>query len=149
MKKQIITACLLILIPTAGIAGSFTMNPGKWEFTTSMTMPMFPAPQVTTDTECITKEDAERDPIDDLLSDGNCRVINKKQTKSSMTFEMECTNEGVISRGKGQFSSKGNSASGSMDLTMEIPNMPAMPNMPAGPMTMKTTWQGKRIGACD
>ncbi len=149
MKKCLVITCLFFLIPTAGMADSFTMNPGKWEFTTTMTMPMLPAPQVTTDTECITEEDARRDPINDLLSDGNCRMLKKKQSRNSMTFEMECNNEGVTSKGRGQFSSNGNSASGSMDMTMEMPDMPAMANMPAGSMKIQTTWRGKRIGACD
>ena len=142
MKHSILLAAWLLL-PTAAMADSFTMNPGKWEFTTSMTMPMFPKPQITTTTDCITEEEATKDPISDLVNDGNCRILNRKKKGNRLSFEMECRNEGTTSRGKGHFISKGNSASGSMEMTIK------MPQMPAGTMTMKTSWQGKRIGACN
>lgn len=148
MKKQIITACVCacLLLPAGGIAGGFDMNPGKWEFTTTVTMPMMPQPQTTTTTECITKEEAKQDPMANLVDEGKCKILNKKQYGNSLDFEMVCNEGGVNTQGKGQFTTKGNTASGTLEMTMD---MPEMPNMPAGPMTMKTSWQGKRIGACE
>lgn len=148
MKKKIITACACacLLLPVGSMAAGFDMNAGKWEFTTTLTMPMLPQPQVTTMTECVTEEEAKQDPMADLVDDGNCKILNRKVQGSSLSFEMECNQQGMITRGKGQFTTKGDTASGSIEMTMD---MPEMPNMPAGPMTMNTSWQGKRIGACD
>ena len=129
------------------MAAGFDMNPGKWEFTTTVTMPMLPQPQISTMTECITEEEAKQDPLKDLVDEGSCRVTNKKIEGNTFHFEMNCTQEGgMVTKGKGQFSAKGDNASGSIEMTMD---MPQMPNMPAGPMTMNTSWQGKRIGSCD
>lgn len=151
MKNKSITVCIAacLLLPAGSFAASFDMNPGKWEFTTTTNMPMLGEPQVDTTTECITEEEAKKDPMKDLVDDGNCKILNKKMNGSSLEFEMECAHEGVVTRGKGHFTGKGDSASGSIEMTMDMPQMPNMPNMPAGPMTMTTSWQGKRIGACD
>ena len=148
MKKKIITACACacLLLPVGSIAAEFDMNAGKWEFTTTLTMPMLPQPQVTTMTECVTEEEAKQDPMADLVDDGNCKILNRKVQGSSLSFDMECNQQGMVTRGKGQFTTKGDTASGSIEMTMD---MPEMPNMPAGPMTMNTSWQGKRIGVCD
>lgn len=151
MKKLILTACgcACLLLPVNSIA-AFDMNHGKWEFTTTMTMPMLPQPQVTTTTECITKEEAEQDPMADLVDSGNCKVTKQKTKGDTMTFEMECNESGMIMHGKGTFVGKGDTASGSTEMTMEMPEMPNMPaGMPTGPMTTTTTWEGKRVGTCE
>ena len=148
MKRKIITACTCacLLLPVSSMAANFDMNPGKWEFTTTMTMPMMPQPQVTTMTQCVTEEEAKQDPMADLVDNGNCKILNREMKGSSLSFEMECNQQGMVTKGKGQFTTKGDTASGTIEMTMD---MPEMPNMPAGPMTMNTSWQGKRIGACD
>ena len=151
MKKLILTACgcACLLLPVSTIAGDLEMNHGKWEFTTTMTMPMFPQPQVTTMTECITEEEARQDPMADLVDGGSCKILNRKMTGNSLNFEMECNEGGMVTRGKGQFTTKGDTASGFIEMTMDIPDMPNMPDMPTGPMQMTTSWQGKRIGVCE
>jgi len=72
----------------------------KWEFTTTMTMPIFSQPQVTTMTECITEEEAKKDPMADLVDDDNCKILNKKTKGSTMTFEMECGGGSMIHAGE-------------------------------------------------
>ncbi len=120
------------------------MNPGKWEFTTTVSMPMMKAPQVTTNTECVTKEEAERDPLANLTNIGKeCTITEKKMSGARLDYTMECNQQRMISKGKGYFSSQGDTASGAMEMTMD------MPGMPSGPMIVKTSWQARRIGACD
>ena len=151
MKKIIISACgcACLLLPLSTMAGDFDMDHGKWEFTTTLTMPMFPQPQVTTTTECITEEEAKQDPMTNLINDGSCTILNKKKSGSTLDFAMECNEGGITSRGKGQFTARGKTASGFMEMTMDMPAMPNMPDMPTGPMKMTTSWTGKRIGACE
>lgn len=155
MPKKSITVliCSCLLLPAAGFAASFHMNPGKWEFVTTVSMPMMPAPQVTTNTECVTKEEAERDPLANLTNIGkDCTITNKTMTGARLNYTMECHQQGMITKGKGSFTSQGDTASGAMEMTMQMPEgMPAgMPGMMAnGAMTVKTSWQARRIGACD
>lgn len=125
------------------------MNPGKWTFTTTVNMPMLPAPQVSTNTECVSKEEAERDPLANLVDVGSCTITKKKMHGANLDFEIECNQKGMISRGKGHFSAQGNTVSGSMEMTMDMPTMQGMPGMNAGPMKITTSWQGQRISACD
>ncbi len=54
MKK--LSFVLLALCSQAAFAQ--TMTPGEWEFTITATSPALPAPQVTTQTQCITKDEA-------------------------------------------------------------------------------------------
>jgi hypothetical protein len=106
--------------------------------------------QVTTTIECITEEEANQDPMAELVEGGNCKVTNQKTKGDTMSYEMECTEDEMTMHGKGTFVGKGNTASGSTEMTMEIPKIPNMPaGMPTGPMTTTTTWEGKRIGACE
>ncbi len=154
MPKKSITVliCSCLLLPAAGFAASFHMNPGKWEFTTTVNMPMMPAPQVTKNTECVTKEEAERDPLANLTNIGKeCTITEKKMNGARLDYTMECNQQGMISKGKGYFSSQGDTASGAMEMTMDMPEgIPAgMPGMANGAMTVKTSWQARRIGPCD
>jgi len=154
MPKKSITVliCSCLLLPAAGFAASFHMNPGKWEFVTTVRTSMMSAPQVTTNTECVTKEEAERDPLANLTNVGkDCKIIKKTISGTQMNYTMECNQQGMITKGKGSFTGLGDTASGSMEMTMQMPaGMPqAMPGMANGAMTVKTSWQAKRIGPCN
>jgi len=150
MKKYtpFVAVCALFFFSSPGRTAGFTMNPGQWEFTTTMTMPMLPQPQTTTSSECISKEEAQKDPLADLVDSGNCAILNKKISGNTLHFTMKCTNDGMVTEGSGTFTGQKNTASGSVVMTMNMPQMANMPNMPSGPMTMTTRWQGKRTGNC-
>ncbi len=151
-KSILVLACCCLLLPAAALAGGYSMNPGKWQFTTTVTMPMLPAPQVSTNTECVSKEEAERDPLANLVDVGNCTITKKEMHGANLDFEMECNEKGMTSKGKGHFSAHGNTVSGSMEMSMEMPKMEGaqgIPGMPTGPMKITTSWKGERIGACD
>jgi hypothetical protein len=153
MKKQsiIVFVCGCLLLPATGFAASFHMNPGKWQFVTTVSMPMLPAPQVTTNTECVTREEAERDPLANLTNIGkDCKITEKKMSGARLDYTMECNQQGMITKGKGSFIGQGDTASGSMEMNMNMPEMPAnMPGMSTGSMTVKTSWQARRIGPCN
>ena len=148
-KRMLVLACYCLLLPATALAGGYSMNPGKWTFTTTITMPMLTAPQVSTNTECVSKEEAQRDPLANMVDVGSCTITKKEMHGTNLDFEMECNEKGMASKGKGHFSAQGNTVSGSMEMTMDMPTMQGMPGMPTGPMKMTTSWKGQRIGACD
>ncbi len=123
------------------------IKPGKWEIKTTATMPMMPEAKVTTQTECITPEEAS-DPLAAIIEEGTCKVLNKEENGNTLEFEVECEGEmGMKMNGKGLFTANGTTASGNMEMTM---NMPAnMPQMGGQSMKMTQEWEGKRIGDCD
>jgi len=154
MQKKSITGLALacLLLPAASFAASFHMNPGKWQFTTTVVMPMIPVPQTETTTECVTKEEAEQDPLASLKDIGEgCRITNKAMKGARLEYEMLCEQQGMKSKGKGYFEAHGDSASGAMEISMQMPEgMPSgMPGMANGAMSVTTTWQAKRIGKCE
>jgi len=153
MNTRLIIACaygvICVLAGPASAAGP-VLTPGKWEFKTTSVMPMSGEPTTRTEIKCITSKEAKADPLAAIVEEDRCKVLNQTRTDDSITFEIECDGDQKMKmRGKGIFTASGGSASGKMDMSM---NMPAMPNMPpqmAGKMTMTQTWSGKRLGECD
>ncbi len=147
MKKHapvILTLAAALLLGTdIALAEGPSIEPGKWEYTITMNMPMM-GEKVQTDNECVTEEEAKQDPLAMMIEEGNCTVVSKEVSGNTLSFEIECeAEEGVTSNGKGHFTGEGTTASGEMVITTEIPQMGGKT------MTMTQKWEGKRIGDCD
>jgi len=114
MKRVLVT--LVVTLALAGFvnvtqADGPTIKAGKWEIKSTVTVPMMPEPKVTTEIECVTEEEANRDPLTVIVEESECKVLNKKVSGNTIEFELECTGEmGVKSKGKGVFTSDGNTA---------------------------------------
>jgi Protein of unknown function (DUF3617) len=149
MKKVfaalIVTIAMLFFVKVVMAEGP-DIKPGKWEFTTTVTMPMMPEAKVTTQTECVTLEEAS-DPLAAIIEEGTCKVLNKEESGNTLKFELECEGEmDMKMRGKGHFTANGTTASGKMEMTM---NMQQMGGQGSQSMKMTQEWEGKRIGDCD
>jgi len=150
MKKALailIVTLALALFTKMTLADGPTFKSGKWEFKTTVTAPMMQEPKVSTEIKCITEEEANRDPLAFMLEESECTVLNKKVSGNTIEFELECKGKkgemGMNSKGKGQFTSDGTTASGNMEMTVD------MTQMGGKSMTMTQKWEGKRIGDCD
>ena len=150
MKKVfaalIVTIAMLFIVKVVMAEGP-DIKPGKWEIKTTVTMPMMPEAKVTTQTECITPEEAS-DPLAAIIEEGTCKVLSKEESGNTLKFELECEGEmDMKMNGNGHFTANGTTASGKMEMTMNMPQ--DIPQM--GGQSMKTTqeWEGKRIGNCD
>ncbi|WP_028584867.1 DUF3617 domain-containing protein [Desulfogranum mediterraneum] len=121
------------------LASEFSMQSGKWEFSHTLKMSSLPQPVVEVSSECITPEEASQDPLADFVDGGNCTISKRKVDGDRISFELECREEGIISRGKGELRGQGNTVSGFVEMTMDNPG---------GPMKVSTRWQGKRLGSC-
>ena len=152
MKKVfvvLIATIVPLLFAKVVMAEGTNIKPGKWEIKTTVTMPMMPEAKVTTQTECITPEEAS-DPLASIMEEGTCKVLNKKESGNTIEFEVECEGDmGMKMNGKGRFTANGNgtTASGKMEMTMNMPQN--MPQMGGQSMKMNQEWEGKRIGNCD
>lgn len=155
MKNSSIIACtcgVVFVLAGPATADGPDLTPGKWEFKNKSVMPMAPEPRVQTETKCITSEEAKADPLAAIVEEERCKVLSQTRTDDSITFEIECDGDPKMKmkmRGRGTFTASGDSASGRMDMTMDMPAMPNMPPQMAGTMTMTQTWTGKRLGDCD
>jgi hypothetical protein len=150
MIKKVFVLLIATIVPLlfakVVLAEGQNIKPGKWEIKTTVTMPMMPEANVTTQTECITLEEAS-DPLAAIMEEGNCKVLNKKESGNTIEFEVEC--DGGMDRkmnGKGHFTANRTTASGKMEMTM---NMPQMGGQGGQSMKMTQEWEGKRIGDCD
>ena len=144
MKKVflvLIATIATLLFVNVVLAKGVNIKPGKWEFKTTVNSPMMPDAQVRTDTRCITVEEANSDPLATLVEKGGCKILSRKESGNTIEFEVECGGGmGNKVRGKGHFTANGTTATGKMEMTM---------NMGGQSMTMKQEWDGKRIGKCD
>ncbi len=141
MLKNICSAllgiCFFILCSTPVMALDF--KDGKYEITSSVDMPGMPAgaipPQVTT--ECMTNKDLI--PGKDVVGQ-ECKITKTKQSGDTITWEMECIQEGRKMTSTGKMVYKGADFTGNVDISMDTE---------AGPMKMTTKMSGKRVGKCD
>jgi hypothetical protein len=147
MKKVfvalIVTIAMLFFVKVVMAEGP-DIKPGKWEITTTVTMPMMPEAKVMTMTKCVTAEEVNSGFLAAMIEDDICKVLNKEETGNTIKFEVECDGGmDVKMRGNGSFTTKGTTASGKMEMTMNIPQM-------GGQSTKMTQeWESKRIGNCD
>ena len=151
MMKKVFAVLIATIVPLlfakVVLADGPNIKPGKWEIKTTVTMPMMPEAKVTTQTECITPEEAS-DPLAAIIEESTCKVLNKEENGNTLEFELECEGEmGMKMNGKGHFTANGTTASGKMEMTMNMPQN--IPQMDGQSMKMIQEWKGRRIGDCD
>ena len=82
----------VIIVGLATQAWGLNLKEGRYEITSTVKMsgmPMQPPP--TTITECVTQQD----PVPNQQADsGNCRITDMKTTGNTVTWEMECDQQG-------------------------------------------------------
>ncbi len=111
---------------------------GKWEITSKVEMPGMPTAMAPiTVTQCLTKQD----PVPSKSAGGeHCRVIDMKQSGNTITWTMECDQQGNTMKSTGKMTYAGDKFEGTIQTNM---------GPQAGNMEITTKMSGKRIGACD
>lgn len=135
-KNILITISYLVLLAVSSWASDF--NPGMYEIKSEVEIPGMPAsipPQ--TMVECLTEID--------LLAHSNsviqgCKIFDLKQTETSVSWEMECHQQGQKMTGSGKVTYHGDTIEGTI-ITNFGPE--------SGNMTMTTMITGQRISDCD
>ena len=141
MRTQFILAGLAaVFFTSTGHAEGVAIQPGMWEMTSTMTMTMLNQPQTNTAKECI--EEDELDPENfNMDQDNPCKIADVEIDGKTARWSISCPTEGGMTMdGKWEFTSYGDSISGSGSMSTE---------MSGQKFGFDMTWSGKRIGDCD
>lgn len=139
MKRIKLTLLVAAVAASPVYAEGLQVEPGLWEMTSTVNMPMLPQPQVNTVSECINKSEISMDELsgDDLQ--GDCSFETVELEGNSIQWVVDCQVEGGSSRGEWVVTSYGESLVGEGGMTMNISGQE---------MTMDMSWSGQRIGPC-
>ena len=130
-------ACLLLIAVCAPALGQ-EMQPGEWQFTTTMTMPGMPQPQVMNQSRCVTKEDSDPSRwADKHQGKSDCKVTGMKKSGGTQSWEVSCPSTGMRGTGTARFTAT----------TVES-EMRLAGDMGGQKFEMHNKTTGKRIGAC-
>jgi len=138
MLKRIYTLSVLCMLLTALPAWGLDLKPGKYQITAKVEMPGMPGgmpPQTTT--QCLN----EQNPVPNTSAGAHgCKITDMKTKGNTITYAMECNQQGMQTKTTGEMTYKGDSFEGTNQTYMG----PA-----AGGMYVKTVIKGKRIDSCN
>ena len=140
MVKQTLTTVSLLVSMALLVANAWGLDiqDGKYEITSKVEMKGMPmqAPPVTI-TQCLTSQD----PVPNKSAgDGQpCKVIEMKTEGKTVTWKMDCTQQGHKIQSTGKISYQGDRFDGTINTSM---------GPQAGGMTVTSVISGKRIGDC-
>lgn len=138
MLKRICTLSVLCLLLATLPAWGLDLKPGKYEITAKVEMPGMPGgmtPQTTT--QCLT----EQDPVPhSSASVQECKIIEMETKGNTVTYKMECNQQGMKTISTGRMTYSKESFEGTTQMSM---------GPEAGGMTVTTLVKGKRIGDCE
>ena len=141
MKLFVILSSLTAMFFTiTSSAGGVSIEPGQWEMTTTMTMSMMPQPQVTTVKECM--KESELNPEDFNMDEDNpCNISDLLINGNTARWSINCPTEGgPVMKGSWEFTSKGDTITGSGSMTTDFSGQA---------MSFDMSWEGKRMGDCE
>jgi len=136
------TSVIAVGLLSAGIAAGadgIPVDPGLWEMTSTVQMPMLPQPQVNTTKQCIEKSVVSLKDMQASDMDPNCTFESEQIDDQTVKWIFDCPMEGGTSRGEWQATSHGDRIEGGGTIDM---------NMQGQAMQMTMSWVGKRVGAC-
>ena len=138
--RILLTGLAAVLISGAGHAAGVAIQPGKWEMTSTMTMTMMNQPQTNTVQQCIEEDELNPESFN-MDQDNPCKFSDIKVDGNSASWSIVCpTQGGMTMDGTWQFTSNGDSITGSGSMSTE---------MSGQTIGFDMNWSGKRIGDCD
>ena len=130
-------AFLILLVPCAQ-AGAQAMQPGEWQFTTTMSSAMTPKPQTSTVTRCVKPGDTDPSRLgQDKSAQSDCKMTQGKPSGGSYAWEVVCPKSGM--KGSGTARVTGTTVESEMRMTGETQGHK---------IDMQTKTVGKRLGDC-
>jgi hypothetical protein len=137
--KILIAGASVAFVPAAWSDG-IPVEPGLWETTTTINVPMMPQPQVQTTTQCMEKSEMNMDDVGTEGMDRACEFQMDQVDGNTMKWSVDCPVEGGTSHGEWVATSEGASVTGNGTLTIAFQGQS---------MEMTMSWLGKRIGDCN
>ena len=141
MRKTLLPALLALgaAVPAAQADG-VAVEPGLWELTTTMTMPMLPAPQTITTTQCVEDSVLNVDEMGAEDPDPNCKLDITQPDDNTVHWTFDCPIEGGgTTTGEWQVTSSGGQVDGKGTMRM---------TMMGQEVAMDATFSGRRVGDC-
>jgi len=138
-NRSALVAAVVLAAASLPAAGQ-TMQPGEWQFTTTMTSPMMPQPQVGSATKCVSKAEAD-DPANFMGGDNaaGCAITRGASKPGSYSWTMACEKQGVSGTGRATFDLTSIESEIRMTVTMKEGGQKVE-------MTNRT--QGRYLGPC-
>jgi len=126
-------------VAAAGPALAQGLEPGEWEFNSTMSSAMLPKPQQMTFRHCIRKEDADNPErwMGEKQRETDCKFTPLKKSGDGYSWTMDCPK----SKMKGSGTVK--MGQGTMQSEMRMSG-----DAGGKPFEMQTKMSGKRLGAC-
>jgi len=140
--KSVILTLALTLAAFNVAADGISIEPGKWEMTTVMNMPMLREPRVTTVSECMDKDEITPESMMEDMDNSNaeCDMNVEVVEENTMKWTLDCSEKMGNSTGEWTATSYGDTMKGNGAITMNVQGQEIV-------MTME--WEGKRVGECD
>ena len=135
MKKAFLAACLLVL-PAAAPAQQ--MEPGEWQFVSTVTSPMIPQAKTASFTQCVTLDQA-RDPERWMGQQfqGDCTATPGKKAPGSYRYQVSCPQSRMSGTVAVRYSAE----------TIET-DMQMSGEMQGRKFEMRNQMSGRRVGPC-
>ncbi len=138
MSRSVILA-VFIVMSSAAWAEGMVVEPGKWEMSSTVGMPMLGEPRTMKSEQCIQQSEFTPESFNDESMPNECTFEVQEMSATAMTWTMDCDTAGSTSHGQFSAQSSGDELSGNGTLTM---------SMGGQEMEMTMEWSGKRIGDC-
>ncbi|MEJ2534704.1 MAG: DUF3617 family protein [Gammaproteobacteria bacterium] len=129
----------LVLVAASQAALAVKVDPGLWEMSYEIRVPMVEQPQTRTVTECVA---TDRLTADDLTGDDrNPRTFeNIEDSDERISWTMTCPSPSGATTGRWEFRSAGDVMTGEGSMAMDVPGMK---------MEMAMSMTGRRVGDCE
>jgi hypothetical protein len=132
---------ILVLTLAAACAPALAqeMEPGEWQFDTTVTSPMMPKPEVSSFTRCVKQEEAG-DPgkmMGKQQEQTDCKLTPGKKSSDTYTWEMSCPKSGLQGKGTARY------GRGTLESEMQMSG-----EMQGRKVDMTTKTSAKRLGPC-
>lgn len=139
MKRKTALLAAMAVFASPVLAGGIPVEPGLWSVTSTMSMPMMPAPQTMTMEECFEDDviDMEDMAMEDL--DPGCSYDLGQVDGNTMEWTIDCPVEGGSMHAEWTATSGGDTVEGEGRMTMSIQGQN---------MEMTMSWSGERTGDC-
>lgn len=140
LLKSCLIALVTVFFANSSQAEGISIEPGKWEMISTMTMTMMPQPKTTTVIECI-KEDVFDPSAFNADEENPCMIEELKFDSNTARWSISCPTEGDMTMdGAWEVTSNGDTLSGKGNMSTQ---------MSGQEFGFDMTWEGKRIGDCD
>lgn len=119
------------------------VKPGNWEVVSTTVSPLTPELQQYRFVQCVREEKLDVQKLMQEQYHLPCAIKDMAVSPGHLAWRLECQNPlnpAVPVRGEGNATVKGDSGSGTLRLTMDMPGL--------GPGEFHTTWTTKRLGGC-